>query len=80
MPVSKKKKYEPKQFTNTSGYKHNAHRDKTGKTQKERQEAHEEYLKNREISRQSVSLMDSMQIYNSMSGLVGISKRLRGKR
>ena len=36
MPVSKKTKYKPIQFTHTDGYKFNSHRDKYGKTQQER--------------------------------------------
>ena len=37
MPVSKKKVYKERQFTNTSGYQKNAHRDKSGRTQQERE-------------------------------------------
>ena len=37
MPVSKKKVYKERQFTNTSGYRKNTHRDKSGRTQQERE-------------------------------------------
>ena len=76
MPVSKKKVYKESQFANTSGYRKNAHRDKSGRTQQERENDRIDRQHARRIRNEMQSYIDYQQI---LSGIKSLSKLVSRK-
>ena len=76
MPVSKKKVYKESEFKRTLGYRNNAHRDKSGRTQQERENDRIDRQHARRIRNEMQSYIDHQQI---LSGIKSISKLVSRK-
>ena len=76
MPVSKKEVYKESEFKMTLGYRKNKHRDKSGKTQQEREAEKYNRQYSTSIRNDMYSYIDHQQI---LSGIKSLSKLVSRK-
>ena len=75
MPVSKKKVYKESKFKRTLGYRNNAHRDKSGRTQQEREAERLDRQHNRELNNRLQAQITQEQILNTIKDMGQIMKK-----